>query len=74
MLNHFVELAREGGASRLIVDYLPSDRNGMLRELFEARGFTHMESDEADSLKAGAEHYGIALTEGLCFSNKIHRR
>lgn len=74
MLNHFVELARKGGASRLIVEYLPSDRNGMLRELFEARGFTHMESDEADSLKAGAEHYGIALTEGLCFSNKIHRR
>jgi FkbH-like protein len=46
IMNHVVDVARSKGARRIVGEYIPTAKNGMVREFFARFGFT-MESDEA---------------------------
>lgn len=56
MLQALVDGARMAGRSRLLAHYLPTAKNGMVRELFDALGFELVEETEA-----GERHYRLDL-------------
>lgn len=56
MLRGLVEGARAQGRSRIHAHYLPTAKNGMVRELFDTLGFTLIEETEA-----GERHYRLDL-------------
>jgi len=56
MLQALVHSARAAGRSRLLAHYLPTAKNGMVRELFDTLGFDLVEETEA-----GERHYRLDL-------------
>jgi FkbH-like protein len=53
VLNEIVCLARDRGCTRVIGNYIPSAKNGMVRELYPKMGFAHLR-EEADGIQVYA--------------------
>lgn len=66
LMNHVVEAAREAGARELRGMYIPTARNGLVRELYPSLGFT-CTSEEAD----GTTRWWLALEDHRPFEVQI---
>lgn len=71
MLDHFAAFALKNGADTLAIDYIATDRNGMLKEMLTGRGFQKMEQCNARGGKEGTIQYGLHLDEKSFFHHKI---
>lgn len=71
MLEHFAAFALENGADTLEIDYIATDRNGMLKEMLTGRGFQKMEQGNAQNGREGIIQYGMHLDKKSFFHHKI---
>jgi FkbH-like protein len=58
ILNEIVRLARERGCARVIGKYIPTAKNGMVRELYPKMGFMHSREEDG-----GTQIYVLHVTE-----------
>jgi len=70
VLNEIVRLARDRGCTRVIGRYIPSAKNGMVRELYPQMGFEHVREESG-----GTQVYAlnVALFEANTTKIKIKR-
>lgn len=71
MLDHFAAFALENKADTLVIDYIATDRNGMLKEMLTSRGFQKMEPGDMQGGRDGAIHYSLDLAKKSFFPHKI---
>jgi len=66
VLNEIVRMARLNGCSRVVGRYIPSAKNGMVRELYPKMGFSHVR-EEAD----GSQMYELDAASFEVLETKI---
>jgi predicted enzyme involved in methoxymalonyl-ACP biosynthesis len=65
-MNLVVERARELGAHQLIGEYLPTKKNGMVRDHYRKLGFTRIGGDEAE-----ASRWSLSIADYQPFTTSI---
>lgn len=63
MLNEFTKIALRNRCNKLIVLFIPNERNGMVKEMLEENGFCE---------SADTGQYCLAIDESIYFENKIN--
>ena len=58
-LNTMVESARAKGYERIVGEYLPTPKNGMVKEHYERLGFRKMEDTETDKFELALDKYQL---------------
>lgn len=72
MLDHFAAFAQENKANTLVIDYIATDRNSMLKETLTSRGFQETEPGDVLEGREEAIHYSLDLSKKSFFHHKIH--
>ncbi|MFY9853404.1 MAG: HAD-IIIC family phosphatase [Terracidiphilus sp.] len=66
VLNEIVHLAQHSGCTRVIGQYIPSAKNGMVRELYPRMGFVHVREEEN-----GTQIYALDIAQYEAIATKI---
>jgi FkbH-like protein len=66
VLNEIARLAQHSGCTRVIGQYIPSAKNGMVRELYPKMGFVHVKEEE-DAIQI----YALDIAQYEAIATKI---
>ena len=70
-MNILVEAARVRGVRTLKAAYLPTAKNGVVRDLFERLGFTRVDADAGGE---GASHWSLSVADYVARPTRIARK
>ena len=67
VLNEIVRLARDRGCTKVVGQYIPTAKNGMVRDLYPRMGFAHSSEESG-----GVQVYELGVAEYQIKPTKIH--